>query len=66
MSASFELLRALERGAELRAEAARDRLARGAAVRARRGLRRRIAHALLAAGHLLVSVGSSVDRAAVT
>jgi len=66
MSASFEMLRARERGAELRAEAARDRLAHAALPRARRGIRRRVAQALLAAGHLLVSVGGSVDRAALT
>jgi hypothetical protein len=63
MLAQFDLRRAHERARELRAEAHRERLARGPRLAAPRSVRRRVARALLAVGSLLVSVGRKVDAA---
>jgi hypothetical protein len=63
MQAWFALRRAQERGDELRAEAASERLARASGRAGRFGFRRRFARALFASAQLLANAGRRVDAA---
>ena len=64
MEAWFIAEHARRRCDELRAQSARDRLARIASHKARIGARQRIARVLVALGSILVEAGDRVDNAA--